>query len=50
VPLPHWPDGIATGVGSMPGTDSRESAALVVGEVPLLPALPELPARGVGPT
>lgn len=47
-PAPHWPPGAATGVGSMPGTDVREAAATVVGEVPLLPFLPELPARGVG--
>ncbi|HWM58283.1 MAG TPA: methionine synthase [Pseudonocardia sp.] len=44
----RWPDGAATGVGSMPGTDPGEAAAVVVGELPLLPALPELPARGVG--
>ncbi len=44
----RWPDGAATGVGSMPGTDQREVAELVVGELPLLPNLPELPARGVG--
>ncbi|BBG04161.1 cobalamin-independent methionine synthase catalytic subunit [Pseudonocardia autotrophica] len=42
------PAGIATGVGSLPGTDPRESSALVVGETPDLPALPELPERGVG--
>jgi cobalamin-independent methionine synthase catalytic subunit len=47
-PGPRWPDGAATGVGSMPGTDPRESAAVAVGELPLLPNLPELPARGVG--
>ncbi|WP_433560219.1 methionine synthase [Pseudonocardia xinjiangensis] len=47
-PLPRWPDGAATGVGSLPGTDPREAAAAVVGELPLLPFLPELPARGVG--
>lgn len=45
---PRWPDGAATGVGSLPGTDPREAAAMVVGELPLLPHLPELPARGVG--
>ncbi len=44
----RWPDGAATGVGSMPGTDVAEAAAVVVGELPLLPHLPELPARGVG--
>ncbi|MHA6617058.1 uroporphyrinogen decarboxylase/cobalamine-independent methonine synthase family protein [Pseudonocardia sp. DLS-67] len=47
-PPARWPDGAATGVGSMPGTDPREAAATVVGELPLLPNLPELPARGVG--
>ena len=44
----RWPDGAATGIGSMPGTDIAEAAAVVVGELPLLPHLPELPARGVG--
>ncbi len=39
--------GAATGVGSHPGTDSREAATVVVGEV-ALPYLPELPARGIG--
>jgi Cobalamin-independent synthase, Catalytic domain len=47
-PPSRWPDGAATGVGSLPGTDAREAAATVVGELPLLPHLPELPARGVG--
>ena len=47
-PPARWPDGAATGVGSMPGTDPREAAAIVVGELPVLTALPELPARGVG--
>lgn len=42
------PQGAATGVGSLPGTDPREAAATVVGELPLLPHLPELPGRGVG--
>ncbi len=46
--LARWPDGAATGVGSMPGTDPREAADVVAGELPVLPALPELPARGVG--
>ncbi len=32
----------------MPGTDPRESVALVLGELPELPYLPELPARGPG--
>lgn len=47
-PLPRWPDGAATGVGSMPGEDAREAAATIAGELPVLPYLPELPARGVG--
>jgi hypothetical protein len=32
----------------MPGTDPFEAARVVVGELPDLPHLPELPARGVG--
>jgi methionine synthase II (cobalamin-independent) len=47
-PAPRWPEGAATGVGSMPGEDVREAAATIAGELPLLPHLPELPARGVG--
>ncbi|WP_214402103.1 methionine synthase [Pseudonocardia lacus] len=47
-PAPRWPDGAATGVGSMPGTDPLEAATVVAGELPLLVPLPELPARGVG--
>lgn len=43
-----WPAAVATGVGSMPGTDPAESVAVVLGEVPDLPFLPELPARGPG--
>ncbi len=43
-----WPPGAATGVGSMPGTDPGEAARLVFGELPDLPYLPELPARGPG--
>ncbi len=38
----------ATGIGSWPGTVAREAAAVVVGELPALPHLVELPARGVG--
>jgi hypothetical protein len=40
--------GVATGIGSWPGTDAREAAAVIVGELPDLPHLVELPARGVG--
>ncbi|QBJ95180.1 methionine synthase [Rhodococcus sp. ABRD24] len=42
------PVGVATGAGSWPGTDPREAAAIVVGELPALPHLVELPARGIG--
>ncbi|MGC4109215.1 MAG: methionine synthase [Nocardioides sp.] len=40
---------VATGVGSWPGTDSEEyveAMRVVLGELPDLPYLPELPARG----
>jgi methionine synthase II (cobalamin-independent) len=40
---------VATGVGSMPGEDATayaEAVRIVLGEVPDLPYLPELPARG----
>jgi methionine synthase II (cobalamin-independent) len=40
--------GMATGVGSMPGTEPAEATRVVLGEVPDLPHLPELPNRGVG--
>jgi len=44
---------LATGIGSLPGEDIREAAAVVLGEVgdaPGLPYLPELPARGATAT
>ena len=47
-PRELWPEGIGTGVGSLPGTDPVEASALVTGETPELPAFPELPDRGVG--
>jgi methionine synthase II (cobalamin-independent) len=43
-----WSPGTATGIGSMPGRDPLEAAAIVVGELPDLPHLPELPGRGLG--
>jgi methionine synthase II (cobalamin-independent) len=43
-----WPAGAATGVGSLPGTDPAEALKFVLGELPDLPFLPELPARGAG--
>lgn len=36
----------ATGVGSLPGTDMHEAMRVVIGELPELVHLPELPARG----
>jgi hypothetical protein len=36
----------ATGVGSLPGTDYRRAVRLVLDELPDLPHVPELPARG----
>ncbi|WP_089925502.1 methionine synthase [Lentzea albida] len=43
----RWVRG-ATGIGSLPGTDIDEAARVVVGELPELPHVPELPGRGVG--
>ena len=43
-----WPTQSATGVGSMPGTDPLETMRLVLGELPDLPFLAELPGRGPG--
>ncbi|MEE1927350.1 methionine synthase [Streptomyces sp. TRM 70351] len=46
-----WGPGAASGIGSMPGEDARETARTVVGTLeapPHLPFLPELPARGPG--
>ena len=44
---PPWTAATATGVGSLPGTDSFEAARIVAGELPL-PHLHEMPARGPG--
>ncbi|MCW2678764.1 MAG: hypothetical protein JWM62_165 [Frankiales bacterium] len=43
--MSDWAFG-ATGVGSMPGTDPSEAVRTVLGLLPDLPFLPELPARG----
>ena len=43
-----WPRGAATGIGSLPGTDVAEAQRLVLGELPDLPHLAELPERGPG--
>ncbi|MCW2736774.1 methionine synthase [Nocardioides sp.] len=37
----------ATGVGSLPGEDFAEAVRLVLGELPDLPHVPEVPGRGV---
>ncbi|MBV9487385.1 MAG: methionine synthase [Frankiaceae bacterium] len=42
------PNGLATGLGSLPGDDIDAAMALVFDELPELPHLPELPARGPG--
>ncbi|MCW2753465.1 MAG: Methionine synthase, vitamin-B12 independent [Marmoricola sp.] len=38
---------MASGIGSLPGEDFAEAVRLVFGELPDLPHLPELPARGL---
>jgi methionine synthase II (cobalamin-independent) len=43
-----WRPAVATGIGSMPGTDPEAAAAVVAGELPDLPHLVELPDRGAG--
>ncbi|WP_433791893.1 methionine synthase [Actinoplanes sp. CA-252034] len=43
-----WGPGTATGIGSLPGVDIAEAQRIVLGELPGLPHLPELPARGPG--
>jgi hypothetical protein len=43
-----WDPGTATGLGPVPGVDPLEAARIVLSELPDLPFLPELPARGVG--
>lgn len=43
-----WAAGSATGVGSMPGTESAQACREVFDELPDLPFLPELPGRGQG--
>jgi methionine synthase II (cobalamin-independent) len=43
-----WPPGAATGLGSLPGTDIAEAQRLILGELPDLPHLAELPDRGPG--
>jgi hypothetical protein len=48
VPDFPWPSGAATGIGSLPGTDIAEAQRMVFGELPDLPHLAELPARGPG--
>lgn len=40
--------GVATGIGSWPGTDIANAVTTVIGELPDLPHVVELPARGLG--
>ena len=47
-PAPDLPPATASVIGSFPGTDPREVARIVAGELPDLPVLSELPARGPG--
>ncbi|MGW8847829.1 methionine synthase [Streptomyces xiamenensis] len=47
-PRHPWGPAAATGIGSMPGEDIRESVRTVTGSLESLPYLPELPARGPG--
>jgi methionine synthase II (cobalamin-independent) len=43
-----WSPGSATGIGSLPGSDSTEAQRIIFGELPTLPHLAELPGRGPG--
>ncbi len=43
-----WQPGIATGIGSLPGTDPMEAARTIVTELGDFPHLAELPQRGPG--
>lgn len=43
-----WASCAATGLGALPGTDAREAARTVAGELTECPHLPELPDRGPG--
>lgn len=44
------PTGVATGIGSLPGTGMSEALRLMLGELPEWPLLPELPNRGAEAT
>lgn len=46
--MPRFPGGVATGIGSLPGTDVAEAVRTVFGELPDFAYLPELPERGPG--
>jgi len=43
-----WQPGVATGIGSLPGTDPMDAARTIVAELPDFPHLAELPERGPG--
>ncbi|CAM3213050.1 methionine synthase [Stackebrandtia soli] len=46
--MPDLPGGVATGIGSLPGTDVRAAIAEVFAAFADFPHLPELPGRGPG--
>lgn len=43
-----WPEGTATGIGSLPGVDIETATVATLEDWPDLPFLPELPDRGPG--
>lgn len=43
-----WPEGTATGIGSLPGVDIETATVATLADWPDLPFLPELPDRGPG--
>lgn len=45
---PWLPPAAPTGIGSLPGTDSRDWSLTIAGELPAFPHVPELPDRGPG--
>jgi len=48
VPEIGWAACAATGLGALPGSDPREAARIIAGELTDCPHLPELPDRGPG--
>lgn len=46
--IPRLPTGVASALGPMPGREVRDACAVIAGELPDLPFVPELADRGVG--